>query len=66
VEFQDGCIQEYLENTIAEIIHALIDTEGNEYVILWKICDHCNDGLAAIRDDMFIEQNQSGLNAQYR
>lgn len=34
VKFVDGCIQEYLANTVAERVHALVDTEGDEYVIL--------------------------------
>ena len=34
IEFQDGFIQEYLANTIAENMYSQIETEGNDFILL--------------------------------
>ena len=69
VEFQDGYIQEYLANTIAEnkyLIYSQVDTEDNEYILLQEICDHWKDGLAVAKDDMFVQHTRGGSNAVHR
>jgi Reverse transcriptase (RNA-dependent DNA polymerase) len=55
VEFQDGTVQEYAANLIAEAIFAQVDDEGKQFVLIDSIIDHAKDGTAVSRDDMYVE-----------
>jgi len=43
VTFQDGSINSYVANTIAENIYSQVDQEGRNYTLLSKIIDHEED-----------------------
>jgi hypothetical protein len=55
VEFQDGTVQEYAANLIAEAIFAQVDDEGRQFALIDSIIDHQKDGTAVSRDDMYVQ-----------
>ena len=46
VEFQDGHVESYVANLIAENIYEQLNDEGNRYRIIDQIIDHKKDGSA--------------------
>jgi hypothetical protein len=48
VEFQDGTIQEYAANLIAEAIFAQVDDEGRQFQLIDSIIDHQTDATAVL------------------
>jgi Fe-S-cluster containining protein len=54
VEFEDGHVEAYYANQIAEAIYATVDTEGYEYSEVKEIVDHSKDGTAIRPDDGFV------------
>jgi hypothetical protein len=46
VQCDDGCVEEFAANEIAEHIFAQVDGEGNQFVLLNGIIDHKNDDTA--------------------
>ena len=44
----------------------MVDTEGNEYILLQEICNHQKDGLAVAKDDKFVQDTRGGSNAVHR
>jgi hypothetical protein len=51
VEFQDGSVEEFTANVIAESIYAQVDDEGNQYALMKEITDHRKDGNAIAKED---------------
>ena len=47
-------------------MYSQVDTEGDEFILLQKICNHWKDGLAVAKDDMFVQHTRGGSNAVYR
>jgi hypothetical protein len=43
VQFQDGHVESYSANIIAENIYAQVDEEGQCFVLLDEIMNHCKD-----------------------
>jgi len=43
VQFQDGHVESYSANIIAENIYAQVDEEGQRFVLLDEIMNHCKD-----------------------
>jgi hypothetical protein len=62
VEFPDGRVAEYSANVIAESMYAQCDAEGNQFLLLKAICDHCKNGHAVEKADMFVEDGGLGSN----
>ena len=48
------------------LVYSKVDTEGNEFILLQEICNHWKDGLAVVKDDMFVQHKRGGSNAVYR
>ena len=40
IEFEDGSLDRYYANAIAENLYSQVDSKGQEFMILKKICDH--------------------------
>ncbi len=57
VEFNDGYVETYSANQIAEGIFAQIDEEGREFALIDEIVDHRSNGKAIQKDDAFIMHN---------
>jgi hypothetical protein len=57
VEFEDGNVESYAANQIAEAIYAQVDSEGNQHLLIDEISDHRKLGAAVSRDDRHIEHN---------
>lgn len=57
VEFDDGHIEAFAANAIAEAIYAQVDDEGNIYDILDEITDHKKTADAVSNDDSFVIVN---------
>jgi len=55
VVFQDGHVEEYAANIIAENMYALVDTEGNQFTLLQEIIGHKKDDTALKATDMYVE-----------
>ena len=53
VEFEDGTIDRYHANIIAENIHSRIDSDGNTHYVLEDIIDHMRDGTALRQGEGF-------------
>jgi len=51
VELSDGTTQEYYANVIAENLFAQVDSEGQDYLLMHEISDHCKDAFAVPQDD---------------
>ena len=47
-------------------MYSQVDTEGDEFILLQKICNHWKDGLAVAKDDMFVQHTRGGSNAVHR
>ena len=54
VEFEDGHVEAFHANQIAESIYASVDGEGYIYNELKEIIDHSKDGTAIRPDDGFV------------
>ena len=54
VEFEDGHVEAFHANQIAEAIYASVDDEGYVYNELKEIVDHRRDGSAIRSDDGFV------------
>jgi hypothetical protein len=54
VEFEDGRVEAYVANQIAESIYAQVDDEGHQYSLLDEILDHKKLGDAISGDDAII------------
>ena len=51
VEFTDGTCKKYQANVITENMYAQLDDEGNQFLMLEEITDHCKDaGAISIAD----------------
>ena len=48
VEFQDGHVESYAANLIAENIYEQLDDEGNKYRLIDQIIDHKKDPSAIL------------------
>ena len=57
VEFEDGHVEAYHANQIAEAIYASVDNEGNTVYLVKEILDHSRDGSALRGDDGWYEKN---------
>jgi hypothetical protein len=57
VEFDDGTIESYAANQIAESIYAQVDSEGKQYLLMDEIIEHRKLGDAISGDDGFVEHN---------
>jgi hypothetical protein len=57
VEFEDGTLESYAANQIAEAIYAQVDEEGRQYLLIDEIIDHRKLGDAVSGDDGFITHN---------
>jgi hypothetical protein len=58
VEFDDGTIDEYYANVIAENLFSQVDLEGNQYMLMKEISDHRKDKTAVpISDGMITMKN---------
>ncbi len=57
VEFEDGLVETYAANQIAEGIFAQVDDEGREYLLIDEIVDHKRTGEALSKDDGFVMHN---------
>jgi hypothetical protein len=57
VEFPDGVEAEYAANTIAEIMWAQCDLDGNQHILLDAIVDHTSDSHAVKKADQMIVIN---------
>ncbi len=58
VQFEDGGVEAYTANTIAECMYAQVDEEGKEFLLLKEIIDHRSDGSAVRLDDGFLITKQ--------
>lgn len=54
VEFEDGHVEAFHANQIAESIYSAVDQEGYTYQELKEIIDHKRDGTAIRADDGFV------------
>ena len=54
VEFEDGHVEAFHANQIAEAIYATVDDEGYVYQELQEIVDHKSDGSAIKADDGYV------------
>lgn len=54
VEFEDGHVESYYANQIAEAVYATVDDEGYAYSEIKEIVDHMKDGKAIRADDGYI------------
>ena len=54
VEFEDGHVEAFHANQIAEAIYASVDDEGYNYQELQEIVDHKSDGTAVRADDGYV------------
>ena len=63
VEFADGQTADLGANVIAQIMYAMCDTEGNQFMLLSGIVDHRKDATALEHADMYIK---CGSNIHYR
>jgi hypothetical protein len=52
VEFQDGTVNDYVANVLAEALYAQVDVDGNRFLLLKEIIDHEKDPTALSKDDM--------------
>jgi hypothetical protein len=59
VQFLDGHTGEFAANTIAENIYSQVDEEGNQFILLKEITDHCKDGSAIAVDDKWIQHGSN-------
>jgi hypothetical protein len=50
-EFEDGTLESYAANQIAEAIYSQVDSEGNQYLLLDEIVDHRKFGDAISGDN---------------
>lgn len=57
VQFEDGHVEAYAANIIAESIFSQVDDEGHEYLLLDEIVDHKKMNDAVNIDDGFIVHN---------
>jgi hypothetical protein len=57
VEFEDGYVEAYSANVIAEHLYSQIDDEGYHYLTLGDILDHKKDGSAVSVDDAYVTIN---------
>jgi Reverse transcriptase (RNA-dependent DNA polymerase) len=64
VEFQDGTVQEYAANLIAEAIFVQVDDEGRQFILIDLIKDHQKDATAFPRGNMYVQH--AGNNRQMR
>lgn len=55
VLFDDGHIETFAANTIAENIYAQVDDEGNVYSLIDEIIDHRKTNAALHADDAYVE-----------
>ncbi len=61
VEFEDGIVETYSANQIAEGIFAQVDTEGKEYALIDEIIDHKKSFGAVNVDDGLVVYNGKSL-----
>jgi hypothetical protein len=59
VQFQDGHVESYSANIIAENIYAQVDEEGQRFVLLDEIMNHCKDNSAVSIDDKYIKHGSN-------
>jgi hypothetical protein len=57
-QYDDGHVEEFAANIIAEHIFAQVDEEGNQFVLLEEIVDHKKDGAAVHADDQMVIVNE--------
>jgi hypothetical protein len=50
IEFEDNDVSELTANVITELMHALCDDEGNEYLIMDLFVDHRSNAKAVSKD----------------
>jgi hypothetical protein len=63
-EFDDGIIEVFAANIIAESIYAKVDSEGNQYSLINEIIDHEQRHDAVNADDQYVYYN--GKQRQHR
>ena len=59
VQFNDGHIEEYAANTIAENIYSQLDSNGERYLIFQEIIDHMKDDTAIQVKDKYIHHGSN-------
>ncbi len=57
VEFDDGHIQSYSANIIAENLYSQVDEEGRHHLVLGEIIDHKSDATAVPDSDQYVTVN---------
>jgi hypothetical protein len=57
VEFPNGKVREYAANVITENMYSQCDSDGNQFLLLEAIVDHCTDGHAIGKADMYVYSN---------
>jgi hypothetical protein len=62
VEFPDGTIAEYAANTIAEALYSKVDADGDRFLLLKEIVDHCKDDTAISQDDYSFTNTNGSRN----
>jgi hypothetical protein len=61
VEFQDGHVEEYAANVIAECLFSQVDEEGRQYLLLSEIVDYRKDESRALSaEDAFVTSSNGG------
>ena len=57
VQFDDGLVEEYTGNLVAEAMYAHVDDEGYTLHLVDEIIDHCKDDTAVPIEDAFYVAN---------
>ena len=57
VEMEDGALEDYTANIIAESIYARVDDEGYDVHVIDELVDHRSDATAIKREDAFFTLN---------
>ena len=64
VEYFDGYVEEMTTNQIAENMLSQIDSEGNHFLLLKEISDHCKDASAINKVDGFLTSKSGNVHAK--
>ncbi len=59
VQFPDGHVESYSANIIDENVYKQVDEEGQCYVLLDEIMNHCKDNSAIGIDDKYIKHGSN-------
>jgi hypothetical protein len=55
VQFPDGHTESYVANVIVENMYAQVDHEGNQFLLLDEIIDHCCDEQAITMKNKYVD-----------